>query len=158
MTHAVIRATGEVLDLSAPTGELAAVLDHMAAIEAELRTARELVRQELCGRLDRDNQRRTMTDDGWFLEVDAPGQTEWDTGRLAGVLEGLVSAGKLSAEAARAALEPVRVLKPRRRELAKLAGLPQLSDDDREALSRCEHPTGRQRRVTVKRHEKASAA
>lgn len=149
-SHALIPTTGEAVELSAPTEELAAFFDRIAEAKRELRQAEDLLKQELCGRLDRDNRRTDLFGE-FEVSVDAPNPTEWDTAQLARVLTVLVGEGKLTADAARKVLEPVRVLKPRKRELDKLLGSPALTPYDREVLGQCERATGRPRRVKVTR-------
>lgn len=149
-SHALIPLSGEAVALDAPTADLAAFFDKLAEVKREVRQAEDLLKQELASRLDKDNRRKDMFGE-YEVEVSAPNPTEFDVEHLERVLTVLVKEGKLSEEAARSALEPVRVLKPRKRELDKLLKSPALTPFDQNILAECAKPTGRPRRVTVKR-------
>jgi len=148
-TDLVIPIVGEVIDLDGPTDMLAEAYDRISQLERDLREARGEVRRVLLDRMDVENVRKHLAGD-WQIECEAPGQFQYDVVALDAVLAGLVTAGKISDRARHAALEPVEVLKPRKREIDKLLKSELLDAEDHAAIRECERPLTRERRLTVK--------
>lgn len=145
----IIPPTGEVVALDAPTDELAAAIALVQTLEADLKDARSLLRDELIRRLDHEN-RRSAQIGAWLLEADAPSKA-YDPSELAELLAELVDAGKISQAAMDAALKREVSWKPVKRELSKLAGtLAEQHPQDAARLLALDRPTGRARSLKVR--------
>lgn len=142
----IVPATGEVVNLSAPTDILAEAAAQMRELETELARVRAVVNDELTRRLDHENLRSVEIGD-WAISVDAPGGVDWDTDALMEELTRLVELDVISEDA----MERVVPIKRRvaLRELKKL--LPAIDSDYREDLEACSTPSTRVRRVKVER-------
>lgn len=142
----IVPATGEIVNLSAPTDILAEAAARMRELETELARVRGVVSEELTRRLDHENLRSAEVGD-YTITVDAPGGLDWDTDELLQELDRLVELDVISGDA----LE--RVLPAKRRvavrELKKL--LPTLDPDYRTDLEACSSPSSRVRRVKIDR-------
>lgn len=140
--------TGELLELERPA-ELAAFRDRLGDLKRMIDSTLSDVDELITARLDLENTRSGRYGD-WDVVTEAPLETVWDVPRLGVALEALVQAGRITRNAAGAALEPVTTYKPRAKELAKL-----LAHADAEviaAVDACRHAEPRsRRRVTVKR-------
>lgn len=97
--------TGEVVDLSEVDDvSLAAVMDSIAEIEADLRSAKRELSDEIAKRLDYLGRR--SVDAGEFrLEVTPPQEKEWDLDRLRSDLAELVEEGVISQQKATACVK-----------------------------------------------------
>jgi hypothetical protein len=95
-TELVLPHTGEVLNLKrASTDVLAIAFDGLKEAEADLKSLRSQLGDELTSRLDHEG-RRSVTLDGWTVETTAPTVKEWDLDRLRSDLAELVEQGVIS--------------------------------------------------------------
>lgn len=91
----VLPLTGEVIDLAeATTTDLAEAVDRLAALDVELRAARQAIADELAGRLDSANSRSERVGD-WMLETNPPTSEEYLVDVLRDRLTALVDDGTL---------------------------------------------------------------
>lgn len=138
--------TGEALDLTAPSPELARVLDDLRSFEQEIREAKQFISDELLARMDRDAS-WTLHVDGFKIEGDSPApRAEWNIDALRATLADLLSDGRISEDAMDAALKVEIAYKPQAR---GLNALKKLGDDVEERIDACSTPVERQRRVRV---------
>lgn len=155
-TDLVVPLTGQCVSLDDSTDVLADVHHQIAQFETELRMARATLRRELLERMDKELARKHKAGD-FYLECDAPGQVEYDPEQLARVLVRLVTEDKIGREAAQLALKTEEVKKPLKRGIDKLLNAPALTEDDRAAIAGCAAPSRRERRLTVKKADRAAA-
>lgn len=146
-------ATGEELDLAeAPVATLAELRDAIRAGEEDQRIAKQALDAELHRRMDFENT-LTLRIDGWVITGKPADAVEWDVPALKAALEQLVAADVISEDAARRALEPTVVLKPRAGELKKLSTKPAVAG----VFASCRRVVPQPRRATVKRAGESGA-
>lgn len=141
-------ATGEVIDLRAPSVDLAIALDQVRDLESKLREVKGEVGGELLRRMDQARE-WTMREGDYELRApsDAP-KEEWDVDRLVVVLTDLVDKQLITSSAMDAAVEQVIEWKPRAKGLNALRKSPALA----EAIDGCKTEVSNERRyVSVKR-------
>ncbi len=149
-TDLIVPLTGEAISLDAPTDALADAFHRIQKLEVELRMARAELRTELLSRMDKELARTHQAGD-FYLECEAPNQTEYDPDLLDAVLDRLMAEDKVGPAAVAQALKPKTELRPMKRGIDKLLASPNLTDEDRAAVVACAHPRTRERRLTVKR-------
>lgn len=149
-TDLIVPLTGELVDLQGPTDTLAAHMHEVQRIESDLRAAKAVLRAELVSRMDKELA-RTFQAGEFFLECDAPGQTEYDANELDRVVARLVKEDKIGFAAAAQALKVVETVKPMKRGIDKLLAAPSLTDEDRAEVLACAHPKPGSRTLRVKR-------
>jgi hypothetical protein len=98
-TH-VIPGTGVVVALDADPQELAEAWDQLITLEADLRTTKREISDEITRRLDYQG-RRSLEIDGVRFETTAPTEKEWNLKELQDTLGELRQEGTISAEKAR---------------------------------------------------------
>lgn len=98
----VVPHTGEVLALKdASLASLAEVVKEIADVEADLKSAKHTLADEVAVRLD-VHGRRSAEIDGWRLEVNAPTERQWDLDELRATLAELVAEGTITETKAKA--------------------------------------------------------
>ncbi len=108
----VIPTTGEALELNAPDDVLAAYIDQIKDLEAQLREVRNRIGDELIGRMD---QQASWTLHAGKFKVTAPSpelKEEWDVDALRSLLELLVEEGVVGEPAAKKAIKTEVTYKP----------------------------------------------
>jgi hypothetical protein len=108
----VVPYTGELVDLDAPTNELARLVDEIRELESALREIKSSVSREVHSRMDRD-ARWTVEVGGYRVSGASPSRVTYDGDRRELVLVELVASGEISEAAAAAALEVQTIRKPR---------------------------------------------
>lgn len=140
-------ATGEIIDLSGPTDQLAKTLSEVRILEQQLRVFKDHVAREITARLDVENT-RSATVGGWKVTATAPVVWETDLEPLREKLVALVGDGVLSMRAVEDAVERVVGYKAHRKGLKMLRTHPDarvrevVAEHDREVANA-------QRRVSV---------
>lgn len=138
--------TGEALDLSAPTGDLAAWVDQIRQIESQAKEAREEIGRELLRRMDAKAS-WTLREAGFKITGQSPQpKLEWNVDALRATLADLRDQG-LDEDAIDAALEVVVSYRPR---AAGLNALKKLGGEVAERVESCATEVEPQRRVSVK--------
>lgn len=84
-----IPGTGEVVALDGPMQAFAAAWDQLAELEADLRSTKREIADEIARRLDHEGRRSTELD-GVRFEVNAPTEKTWDLKELQATLAELV--------------------------------------------------------------------
>jgi hypothetical protein len=141
-------ASGEVLTLAAPTGDLAGWLADVREWESNLREAKRIVQAEILARLDKQAS-WTTHEAGLKISGDSPAPTEiWDGAELRTALLELVDEDLLSIEAVDAAVQTVVTYKPAKAGISKLRKLGGRVADVVDSLCQT---VERERRVTVSR-------
>jgi hypothetical protein len=91
----VIPGTGEVLALDAPLQRFVGAWEQLVALDADLRSAKREISDEIARRLDHEGKRTLHLDDVTF-EVNAPTEKVWDLKELQGTLRELVAERTIS--------------------------------------------------------------
>lgn len=105
MSALVIPGTGEVVSLKdASLPALAAAVDQIAQNEADLKSAKRTLADEVAARLDVHGKRSAEVD-GWRLEINAPTERQWDLDELRATLAELVAEGTITDEKAKACIK-----------------------------------------------------
>jgi hypothetical protein len=100
----VVPHTGEVLALKEVSlASIAEVVKQIADTEADLKSAKRTLADEVAGRLDIHGQRSAEID-GWRLEVNAPTDRQWDLDELRATLAELVAEGTITDAKAKACI------------------------------------------------------
>jgi len=139
--------TGEVLDLAVEaTPTLAEAVHRVREAEAELRSFKRAVADELLARMDHEAS-WTIRVPRWEVTGDGPNRTDYDGKALRMALSRLAATGAISVEAAREAVRVEEVYTPVK---AKLHKLLKLGGEVAEAIRECEVPSTSARQVRVK--------
>jgi hypothetical protein len=97
-------ATGETIDRTARTGDLAAMLRGIRDLEQQLRSTKAELSDELLSRMDRSAS-WTLREDGWEIVGESPAAAvTYDPEALRVALRGLVRKGLITREAAAGAV------------------------------------------------------
>jgi hypothetical protein len=140
--------TGEVLQLDAPTADLAQALDELKELTSRIREVRERIDEELLRRMDA-KARWTVREGGFKVTAPSPApRAEWDGAELSVVLAELRGLDLIDYDAAQAALETEVTYKPKARGLNALL---KLGGEVAERVGACRSEVEPTRRVTVKR-------
>ena len=141
-------ATGEVLDLdNAPSEQLAEAALELKEREAQLKSWRQAIENELLGRLDKGRRRKVVVGE-YEVEIATSWRRVWDHEDLETVVAGLLDAGVLKHAEVGGLLTP---------QPAKLDGklaaslIDRLSGDAREAVEGCFTWEQQKSRLTVVR-------
>jgi len=140
----IVPLTGELIQLDAPTNDLASMARQIREMEQDLYRARSQLNDELVRRLDHENLRKAEIGE-FILTVDAPGAVDWDVKLLEVALHGLVDHDELSSEAVDRILPLKRSVSVR--ELKKLIGT--LDDELGAKIEACSAPSRKTRRVKI---------
>ena len=145
----MVPPTGEIIPLDGPSDQLAEAVFRMKELEDELVRARRTVSLELTRRLDMENL-RTANAGSWKVSVAAPAK-DWDTDRIAGVLDELVEEQRITPGAMDRVVKLERKLD--KRELTKM--LKTLPEEAAARLNECSSPSRRLRSVKVEQGPEA---
>ena len=139
-------ATGEVLDLDAPTGDLGRLLSDIRDAEFQLREMKRAASREILARMDKQAA-WTLRTEGVTLTGQSPKPAEeWDGPELREALLAFVDRGLLSIEAVDNAVNTVVTYKPRK---AGIQALRKLGGEVEEAIDSLAHYDERDRYVKV---------
>lgn len=138
--------SGELVALTAPTDQLADVIDSIRQVEERFKSEKRAIGDELIRRMDAE---ATWTHRAGGYKITAPSpkpKDEWDGERLHAVLVEYVEADVISVRAAGEAVEQETVYKPR---VAGINKLLKLGGDLAEAILACRTQVPPDRRVRV---------
>lgn len=142
-------ATGEVLDLTAPTVDLARALADMRDLETAWRDVKTTVTAELLSRLDRNGAWTQRLDAGFTIKAPSPEPVEeFDAAALHDALSQLVDEGVITVDAMDRAIETIVTYKPR---VAGLKALRKLGGRVADTIAAHSHLAERRRYITVTR-------
>lgn len=141
----VIPLTGQVIDLSTPTDQIADAIDRVKLIEADLRAAKRVLSDEVLRRMDHEGK-WTVHAPGWKVVGQSPGGEEFDGDELARRLRKLVKAGRISQGAMTNAVAREIVWTAKK---AGINALRKLGDDVRAEVDACASPTTKPRSLQV---------
>lgn len=116
----VVPTTGELVNLAAPTAELAVYLDAYRELDRDSRRAKTAITDEIAQRLDHDG-RASETVTGWKVTVNAPDAVRYDADAVYAILVRAAEAGAISASAVNAACPEVVTRKVSKRDLDRIA-------------------------------------
>jgi hypothetical protein len=161
-TIAINPATGEAIDLAAPTDQLAHAIDQVRDLEARLRAHREDLGAEVLRRMDHEGVWTRHVDPlpgsdvGYKVTGDTPApKVEWDADRLAHLLDDAVTDGVISEAAARKA---VSIRSEHVAHASGINALLKLGGQLAEQIQGCRREVAKRRRVAVTPRHKDLAA
>jgi hypothetical protein len=104
MSTLVVPHTGEAISLKdVSLASIAEVVQSITDVEADLKSAKRTLADEVSARLDVYGKRSAEVD-GWRLEVNAPTEREWDLDELRATLAELVEEGTITEGKAKACI------------------------------------------------------
>lgn len=140
-------ATGEVLELTAPTDELARVLDETRDIEQQLRGYKQHIADEIHRRMDAEGVWTAHVGD-YTVTGQSPARTTYNAELLRASLAALVLDGTITEDARDRAVTVVETLKVSAR---GTQALHKLGGAVASVIDESEQPVDTPRRVSVKR-------
>jgi hypothetical protein len=100
----VIPGTGEVVQLDGPLEAFVGAWDQLVTLEADLRSAKRTISDEVARRLDHEG-RRSVDINGVRFETTAPSERSYDVDELRATLAELVTEGTISEAKAKRCIE-----------------------------------------------------
>lgn len=142
-----VPVTGEAINLTAGTDDLAYWVDRLQDIERQAKEARSMVGEELLRRLDHDAC-WTARVEGFEITAPSPAPTvEYDVDKLRATLDELVDDGYIGQGAAQAAVKVETSYKP---VVAKLNALKKVAPEVARRIEECGTEVEKRRYVRVR--------
>ena len=138
--------TGELVNLDAPTNELADLLDTYRQIDSESRRAKTAITDELARRFDHEG-RASHTAGNWKLQVNSPEAVTYQPDRVYAILQAAAEDGEISHDAVELACPPTGKRRVSKRDLTRVLAV--LPDERADEIRRLAQPDAR--RITLTR-------
>lgn len=138
-------ATAEIIPLDGPTDQLAEALLNIRNLEADLRSVKQQIGDELHRRMDREGKWTVHLPD-MDVTGQAPSRVEYDAEGLAFRLQALVNRGVITEAAQVAAVEPHTSWKVRKQGVNALL---KLGGEVAEEIRATERPVEAPRRISI---------